>query len=210
LNPQNFNRLGIELSDQLADNVQRFYQQFWARLGEQGVYADLPAGARIVDVGSGMGMIDIIASQHLDCAKFFLVDGNTRTIPTAEYHDQYQFYNSWSVLDDLVNSTGLDTAAFVKLDQAHTRLWPDQVDLVTSYASWCWHYPLSTYWPQAMASLRPGGRLVIEISTAPVRPAGAETAESVIDRISQDLGSDPVTQLQMWPNGVRCVWIRAR
>jgi SAM-dependent methyltransferase len=210
-NSSRLDGVGIELSGLLSDNVQAFYSHQWDKLCEIGVYDGLPENPRVLDVGSGVGFIDVAAYQYLGgAAKFFLLDRDSLQSPDSDYSEDYTFYHSWATTRDVLASSGIAyPGAFVLLDQGQTRLWPGDLDLITSYASWCWHYPLSTYWTQALASLKIGGRLVLEISTEPVRPVGAETTEQVIDRISDDLGSRPVIRFPMSPNGLRCVWIRA-
>lgn len=203
---------GLELSGYLPDNIQAFYAQQWQIMSDLGVYAGLPENPRILDVGSGVGIIDIVAYQALGrSGRFFLLDNGQLTVPTTEYSRDYPFYHSWYTTKDVLASSGIEwPGAFTFLDQGQTQLWPGDLDLITSYASWCWHYPLSTYWPQVMANLRIGGRLVVEISDHPVRPADAETTEQVIERITWDLGAGPVSNRIMTPNGRRCMWIREK
>jgi len=61
--------------------------------------------------------------------------------------------------------------------------WPEEVDCVTSYISFCWHYPKEVYWNKIMRSLKIGGKLVLDIRTLPDR--------DVIAEISKDMGSTP-------------------
>lgn len=206
---------GIELSGLLTENIQAFYAQQWNKLCEIGVYDGLPENPRVLDVGSGVGFMDVVAYQHLGGGQFFLLDRSSQrdqtTAPNTEYSAEYSFYHNWYTTRDVLAATGIaHPGAFTLLDTAQTRLWPGDLDLITSYASWCWHYPLSTYWDRVMANLKIGGRLVLEISDHPVRPPDAETTEQVIERISWDLGAGPVSNQIMTPNGRRCVWIRAR
>ena len=203
---------GIELSGLLPENIQAFYSQQWRIMSNLGVYDDLPENPRILDVGSGVGFMDIVAYLHLGgAARFFLLDRGSLEAPKSEYSKDYPFYHNWYTTKDVLASSGIaHPGDFTFLDQGQTRLWPQDLDLITSYASWCWHYPLNTYWPQAMSSLKIGGRLVLEISDYPVRPADTETTEQIIERITWDLGADPVSNQYMTPNGRRCVWIRGR
>lgn len=119
----------------------------------------------LLDIGSGVSLFAIAAKQLNPNLKIYLVDYNDihfdsdfkfyNDSPTAGY------YNSWSVVEDLINSNGLDRRDFVFLDP--TDAWPDSVDFVRSRASWCWHYPFETYWYQVQQLLRDKGQLWVDI-----------------------------------------------
>ena len=60
----------------------------------------------------------------------------------------------------------------------------EQVDCITSYLSYCWHYPKDMYWDLVMSKLKMGGRLILDVRTLPNR--------DIIAEISKDMNSEPV------------------
>ena len=107
---------------------------------------------------------------------------NTRVGNGKYYQEFHGHYNSWSVVEDCVTSSGLDLNKFNFLDP--TDAWPVDVDLVISTYSWCWHYPKEAYWDRVQASLKIGGTLAIDVFNLPDRDTAAE--------ITEEFGCNPV------------------
>lgn len=145
---------------------------------------DMPSFKKVVDVGSGVSMPDIISSALNPMAEYYLVDKseNTRVGNGKYYQEFHGHYNSWSVVEDCVTSSGLDLGKFNFLDPADA--WPVDVDLVISTYSWCWHYPKEAYWHRVQSSLKIGGTLAIDVFNLPDRDTAAE--------ITEEFGSEPV------------------
>jgi hypothetical protein len=159
----------------------RWYQLFWDQRFEQGVFA-LPDNAVILDIGSGIGVIDLLLANYLPKSKFYLLDKEEFNFRFGVYYDfDYPKYHSWEPLRDAISTSGLDPNRFVTL--APDDVFPDQVDCVTSYFSYCWHYPKEVYWDRVLASLKVGGKLILDIRSLPDR--------NVIDEISKDMNSEP-------------------
>jgi SAM-dependent methyltransferase len=163
------------------ENFTQWYQMFWNARFKQGLF-DLPDDARILDIGSGIGVIDLLLAQYLPKSKFYLVDREDFGFSPGIYYDKnYPFYHSWQPLHDAIETTGLDENRFTTLDPDDQ--FPDEVDCVTSYLSWGWHYPKDIYWDQIMSCLKKGGRLIMDIRSLPDR--------DIINEISEDMKSQP-------------------
>ena len=206
-------RLQFKPTDNLIENANIFYQNYWDLLYHFGVYDNLPMNPTVVDIGSGMGIIDFLAYQYLNNqGKFYLIDHEEFIPPKVTYSENYTHYHSWKICDDIINTTKLNADNFIFVDSAKWRynIWPDNIDLITAWGSWCWHFPRSIYWDKVKSRLKVGGKLVIEVSQPPVRPVtAAETTEQLIDSISEEFQSTPKIY-QMSPNGLRVMWIKNR
>jgi SAM-dependent methyltransferase len=216
LMPSNIRRLGFVPTDDLDRNISLLYNNYWQIALERRWYDDLPTDPNILDIGSGIGFIDFLAYQYLDnTGKFYLLDANKRT----RYSDdniysteptEHGFYNRRAISEDIIKSTNLNAENFIFLDVSD--IWPDvQFDLITSFSSWCWHYPLKTYWSQVKTHLKIGGKLILTISHYD------ETESNVIDTISKEFNSDPIlkepfdsaaTTETTINQGFRCCWIK--
>jgi SAM-dependent methyltransferase len=147
---------------------------------------------KIIDVGSGLGAIDILSSQLMPETNFYLVDRDCITITEeSNYFSQsitdlnyHGFYNSFDAIKDAAQYSLQDSSKINFLDP--TDDWPDKVDVVFSLFSWMWHYHKDVYWVQLLKSLKVGGVLIVMINLR-------EGENSIINKISQDLGSYPLS-----------------
>jgi SAM-dependent methyltransferase len=209
-------RYGFIPSDDIDQNIHLLYNNYWKIVLEKKWYDNLPADPKILDIGSGIGILDFLAYQYLgNTGKFYLLDANKRTRFSNKniYSTSsvgHGFYNSHSVSKDIIKSTEFDPDNFIFLDISDT--WPNiEFDLITSFSSWCWHYPLDTYWAQVKKHLKVGGKLVLTIS------ASDDKNSNAVNTISSEFNSDPI-MIEEWGTdgiedtainqGFRCCWIR--
>jgi len=164
------------------EHFPRWYQLFWNARYKQGLF-NLSDDAVIVDIGSGVAVIDLLLSLYLPQSKFYLIDKQGFNFRKGVYYDkEYPEYNSWDPVKDCINATGLDPSRFVM--QSPEDSFPENVDCITSYLSWGWHYPKETYWDSVMANLKVGGKLIMDVRTLPDR--------DIVGEISEDMKSEPV------------------
>jgi hypothetical protein len=150
----------------------------------------------VLDIGSGNSLIDMILYQMSGGGKFYLLDKNFSNIATSPwiksplrkyyYYDQtgirYPFYNKWdSVVSTLESTSSINKEDFVFLDT--TTEWTEQFDLITSWYSCGFHYPVDVYWERILKNLKVGGQLFLTI----VHYVNAD----VIDMISDTLKCTP-------------------
>lgn len=160
----------------------RWYQMFWTARSKQGVF-DLKDDAVIVDIGCGVAVVDLLLSKYLPQSKFYLLDREGFNFTAGIYYDQdYPKYHSWEPIRDCINATDLDPNRFTFMSPDSD--WPEQVDAVTSYFSYCWHYPKETYWNKVLNSLKIGGKLILDVRHLSDR--------DIINEISEDMKSQPI------------------
>jgi hypothetical protein len=146
---------------------------------------------KIIDVGSGLGAIDILSSQLMPEANFYLVDRDCITVTEkSNYFSQsitdlnyHGFYNSFDTIKDAAKQSLEDPSKINFLDPIDD--WPDEIDVVFSLFSWMWHYHKDVYWDRLLKSLKVGGFLIVMINLR-------DGENSTISKISQDLGSYPL------------------
>ena len=160
----------------------RWYQRFWTQRYDQGLF-NLPEGAKIIDVGSGIAVIDLLLASYIPNSKFWLVDKEGFEFRTGIYYDKdYPMYHNWSPVIDAIQTTNIDPSRFSLLGSSDD--FPEDVDCITSYLSWGWHYPIDTYWDKAYNSLKKGGKLILDIRALPDK--------DVIGDITEKMKSTPV------------------
>ena len=146
---------------------------------------------KIVSVGSGASTFELMLSKYCIDSKIFLLDKSENILGVGERKDSFSetnsqgFYNSWEIVYDAIKTSNLNENSFVFLDPEDD--WDNDLDVVISLASWCWHYPFEFYADKLLKSLKIGGTLILEIQNTP-------DFRDVPKLISELLGSDPVYQ----------------
>lgn len=202
----------------LEEHFTNWNQMFWNQRQGQGMF-DLPDTAKIIDIGSGVAVVDLLLYSYLPNSSFYLVDQEQETIehlgtslPHTPFTIDYPTYNSWATVVDAIETSKFDKSRFNFLKP--TDELPKDVDAVTSYLSWCFHYPKEVYWDKAMSSLKTGGKLILD-----VRPLHDR---NVIEEISEELKCKPVTfafpilekfvdtyePVEKNASGYRCMWTK--
>jgi hypothetical protein len=159
---------------------------------------------KVIDVGSGLGINDLLMSQLKPDIDFYLIDKNinrqtleklvknktayfSKSLDDKDYHG---FYNSTDITKDIIQNSPINSERIHFLDTED--LWPDQVEVIMSIFSWMWHYHKNIYWNRLLKSLKVGGHFAATITL--------RRGEHTIEEISDDLGSYPC-QLILYPEG---------
>lgn len=123
-----------------------------------GMLPHLPKAAdRILDVGSGMGGIDILLAKHFHQPEVWLLDGDDDS-PVMVKHAQTfncmqtarRFLTMNGVLNIVCSSPGMEVQ-------------PAPCNLVVSLQSWCFHYNPEVYLPFVLACCVPGTILILDV-----------------------------------------------
>ena len=123
----------------------------------------------ILDIGCGVGAINIFFFQHYHSSKtvqFYLLD---KTATDKKIYDGFQpkgaFYNSLSGACKLLVSNGIpeNNTHLLEVPADYAINAPKGLDLIISSLSWGWHYPVSTYLDQVYDLLRKGGHLIMDL-----------------------------------------------
>lgn len=201
-----------ELTKQVFfENFPKWVQAQWNH--HNTLLGNLPPNATVIDVGSGIGIVDLLQSIHTPDAKFVLIDEQVQNFEKGIYYsDRYPFYNSWTPTIDAIDTTGLDSSRFKM--QGGLGVWPE-ADAVISYFSWCFHYPKKNYWLPLMHNLKVGGKLILDVRLL----EGPDVIGEISEALKCNPHKDPIPNLiPDWidaypsPNpdimGYRCMWTR--
>ena len=118
----------------------------------------LPASAdRILDVGSGLGGIDILLARHLHNPEVWLLDGDDDS-PVMVKHAQT--FNCMRTARRFLEQNGVSDVVTISpaLEQQ-----PAPCDLIVSLQSWCFHYAPAVYLDFVRSCCRPGTVLAIDV-----------------------------------------------
>lgn len=177
--------------EEFMSKFEKRIQNNWNRIA---LNVDITKLSKIIDIGSGVSTTDLLASKCNPTAEFYLLDKSeyTRKTNGIYYQDVHGHYNSWDVVEDCINSSGLNRSKFNFLDPNDE--WPNDVDLILSTFSWCWHYPKEVYWDKVLASLKIGGTLLVDVLNLPDK--------DVVKEISYEFRSVPVpiSKMKMDPH----------
>lgn len=128
-----------------------------------------PAAKAVLDVGCGLGGIDVLLHEHYGRAsdlRFYLLDKTQRDEHIDYgYRDEGDFYNSLAMTKAVLKASGVPEQSLVTLEAQDDAGIPlsEPVDLVISLISWGFHYPVATYLDRTHELLRPGGRLILDV-----------------------------------------------
>lgn len=121
----------------------------------------LPAHCdRILDVGSGLGGIDILLNRHYggDCT-IVLLDG-VDDPPEVTLHRET--FNSMAVAQEFLGINGVSRFAYIDANNAPGAI-DHKVDIVISCKSWCFHYAPSKYLDLVAGACHSATRLFVDL-----------------------------------------------
>lgn len=202
----------------LHEHFQKWNQMFWDQRQQQGMF-DYSDGDKILDIGSGISVVDLLLYSYIPNSTFYLLDNQgwdekfaEPGIPSVSYSEKYPFYHSWDPVSDAIKTSKFDPDRFIFLNSDSK--FPEDLDVVTSYLSWCFHYPKEVYWDKVIDSLKIGGKLIVDIRPLHNKDIMGEISESFksnpitftfpkVEKYVDDFdGPDPTV------TGYRCMWIR--
>jgi hypothetical protein len=136
----------IEDPIEYCNTVSNDYSKRFQEKEELGVFDNLNKSSVILNIGSGIGLLDIVLHQYIGGGKIILVDENKTTYnhTVGHWSETHGFYNSWDVFFDLINTSNISANNFV-LSSPNDH-WPEKLDLIMSSYSYLWHYPKNVYW----------------------------------------------------------------
>lgn len=111
----------------------------------------------ILDIGGGMGGIDIVVARHYGNDPLIAVVDGKDDPPIMTKHNKT--FNNLRITRDFMFANGVDK--FAGIDAANLPN-PIKFDLIMSHASWCFHYAPEVYLDWVVACCNPDTTLIID------------------------------------------------
>lgn len=118
----------------------------------------------ILDIGCGLGVIDVLLSKHYPNANFYLQDKSEPIDFNKKYNgfnETYQYYNNIDLLKEFVTNNGLKTFNIVDGEEIRSIIL--KFDVIMSLLSCGWHYSLLSYLDFIKGHLNDDGILIIDV-----------------------------------------------
>lgn len=126
---------------------------------------------RILDIGCGLGGIDIKIYHHYrqnsHWPEMLLMDGDEVGEERYGYQELIDYYNSRIVLVKLLK---INRVEHFRLLEPGAKFKENSLDIVLSLLSWGHHYPIDEYLESVSLALRPGGRLILDLRKGQTDP----------------------------------------
>ncbi len=126
-----------------------------------------PSVNSVLDIGAGMGGIDVFLSRHFKHGvQLYLLD-KTQVAEAIYYQFKTRgaFYNSLAIARQILLRNGIPDQN-IHLRNASDDFTIEDVpkcDLVMSLLSWGFHYPVSSYLDAVTDCMKPGGALILDV-----------------------------------------------
>lgn len=167
------------------------------------IRGDLPvSGGRVLDIGSGIGLLDLMIYRHAGPAKpqLYLLDKSvdvqklsTERIAPTGFNERYVFTGSMQLASRFLQLNGV---AEQDIHPCEVGRWniPQGApfDLVFSRKSWGFHYPLGEYLDDVRASLTTQGCLITDVRAGQGGEALIAASFSEVDVLQQGTKSSLV------------------
>ena len=163
-----FNQLFVSADndDELLSKIKYNYQSRFNYELTLGVY-NLSKSINVLNIGSGMGILDIIAAWYLNNdSRFYLLDKSLLERIDVQWGEKdHGFYNNWYIFFDILSNTeslGLQFAKKFKFIKPGDK-FPNSLDVIKSNYSYMYHYPKEVYWNQILPHAKNGCTLLFDI-----------------------------------------------
>ena len=119
----------------------------------------------IVDIGCGLGGIDVLLSKHYSHRAIFTLVDKTQTEDTIWYGfaEKGAFYNDITIAKDLLIKNDVPAEHIRVFTPEEYAADTPPADIILSLKSLAFHYPLASYIDEIRKSLKPDGVLILDI-----------------------------------------------
>jgi SAM-dependent methyltransferase len=198
---QNYNYTLADMNQRFNDRAQKVLNEVLPSIFDTSVRS-------ILDIGCGIGGNSAMLANAVGAKTVHLIEGdaNPEVIAALKEHglgyssDKLKPWNDVEIAAELVRANVARDVVVVPHKAADvlagTHDMPDSFDLITSFRSWCHHYPARVYLDIVRDRMMPGySRLVVDIRTNTNNLGVLEAAGfDVMSWVSQNSASEKKTR----------------
>lgn len=124
--------------------------------------------ANILDIGCGIGLIDLALYRHYNNVNLHLLDKTNvidENTSIRGFNKKYVFYNSMDATKKTLQDNGVDSKNIYiyEVDNNVELIYKQRYDLIVSLLSCGWHYSIETYIDLLKNNLNDDGVLILDI-----------------------------------------------
>ena len=139
----------------------------------------------ILDIGCGVAGIDVLFDKYYNKPNIFLLDKTENKTVFYGFNPHGSFYNSLNISESMLTENGCDkdrVHLIEATDDFDINTPPNlKFDIVMSFISWGFHYPIETYLPKVMDLLTDDGVVIIDLRNS----ARMKTLETYFDDVQK-------------------------
>lgn len=150
-------RLSLKDVEPYCERVKADYEQLAPYLPEK--------VSSLLDIGCGWGGHALYLAKHYGPeTQVNLIEG-TKTIPKPHsgFREDMQPYRNGTIATRMLGTNGVHAKLYPVNSKTQGLTIPS--DLIVSFCSWGYHFPISVYLPLVQRSLKPSGTLLVDIRT---------------------------------------------
>ena len=114
-----------------------------------------------LDIGCGMAGFDILLHRARNPFIYLLDRDEVDAKPRYGFGDTPSAYCKWAEVEAMMQANGVPRGRWFPVRDSSIVI--ANLDLVTSFIAWGFHFPVGVYLHDVAKLLRPGGRLIIDI-----------------------------------------------
>jgi SAM-dependent methyltransferase len=121
---------------------------------------------KFLDIGCGLGTINVILSEMYPNSKFYLQDKSDYIDNKRKYNgfnEKYYYYNNIELLKEFLDNNNVKNYELIDGEDIYNIPSDEKFDFITSFLSCGWHYTLNTYIDFIKQHLKPNGVLIIDV-----------------------------------------------
>jgi SAM-dependent methyltransferase len=117
----------------------------------------------VLDIGCGLGGIDLLIYQHYGKVNIHLFDKSERKDVFYGFNKEYCFYNDLAMAEDLLTINGIGINNIFTYEAGEASPFIRKYNLIISLISWGFHYPVTKYLTEVTQCMQGDSVLILDI-----------------------------------------------
>lgn len=124
----------------------------------------LEKSKKYLEIGSGISILGLALSKIYDNVDFYFLDKdlieNVNKVPFYNFK-KHAFYNKFNIVKNCIRESNINKEKIHLLTPESS--WPNNIDILTSFGSYCWHYSVDVYLDKIIKHSSTNSHLILEI-----------------------------------------------